>query len=84
MQVHNISNSGENKPLLRSLQAFIAGVGISPVTAWRFEKRGWLKTVNIAGRRYITAEAEAEFASRAAAGEFAKHHKTPKRAEVGV
>lgn len=73
------SNSGEAKsPPIRSLQSFIIGVGISPVTAWRFEKRGWLTTLNIAGRRYITAEAEDEFIRRATAGEFAKEHKTPK------
>ena len=78
----NSSNSGESLSPIRSLQSFIGGIGISPVTAWRFEKRGWIKTVNIAGRRYITADAEAEFVRRAASGEFAKQHKTPKRPEV--
>jgi hypothetical protein len=41
------------------------------VTAWRWRKRGWLKTVNIAGRPYLT--------DKALAGEFAKEHKTPNR-----
>jgi len=50
-----------------------------PLTAWRFRKRGWLQTVNIAGRQYITSEGIAKFKQRAAAGDFAKEHKTPKR-----
>lgn len=77
------SNDREAKtPPIQALQNFIRGIGISAVTAWRFEKRGWIHTVNIAGRRYITAEAAAEFVRRAEAGEFAKQHITPKRAEV--
>ena len=74
------STGGEAKfPPIQSQQSFITGIGISPVTAWRFEKRGWIHTVNIAGRRYITAEAAAEFVRRAEAGEFAKTHKAPGR-----
>ena len=83
MKIIDNSNNGATNPApIQSLKSFISGVGISPVTAWRFEKRGWLQTVNIAGRRYITAEAAAEFVRRAEAGEFAKQHITPKRAEV--
>ena len=52
-------------------------VGLSPVTAWRFRKRGWLKTINIAGRVYLTDEAAQEFTGRAEAGEFAREHKVP-------
>jgi len=55
---------------------------MSDVTAWRHRKKGWLKTVNIAGRVYLTTEAIAEFERRAEAGEFAKFHKTPSRAEA--
>jgi hypothetical protein len=74
------STGGEvNSPPIQSLQSFITGMGISPVTAWRFEKRGWLTTINIAGRRYITAEAIREFVRRSAAGDFAKEHPTPMR-----
>jgi hypothetical protein len=42
-------------------------------------KRGWLKTINICGRQYVTAEAIEEFMRRAESGEFAKEHPTPKR-----
>ena len=49
------------------------------MTAWRWRKRGWLETVNIAGRPYLTDKALAEFLRRAEASEFAKKHKTPNR-----
>lgn len=45
--------------------------GIAPITAWRYRKRGWLRTVNICGRVYVTAEAIHAFMRRAEAGEFA-------------
>ena len=54
------------------------------MTAWRWRKRGWLKTVNIAGRPYLTDKALAEFLRRAEAGEFAKEPKTSKRATDGI
>ena len=73
------ATSQTTPPTIRAFQAFVRGIGISNVTAWRFEKRGWIHTVNIAGRRYITAEAEADFVRRAEAGEFAKKHKAPCR-----
>jgi hypothetical protein len=38
-----------------------------------------LKTINIAGRQYLTQEAVNEFQRRAAAGEFSQPHKTPSR-----
>lgn len=69
----------EATPPIQSLQSFITGMGIKPVTAWRMRKKGWLTTINIAGRQYITAESIAAFTHRAAAGEFAQEHKTPLR-----
>ena len=55
-----------------ALDKWIADVGINPSTAWQWRKRGWLKTVNIAGRHYLTAAQRAEFVRRAESGEFAK------------
>ncbi len=52
---------------------------ISPVTAWRWRKRGWLRTVNLAGRQYIERDEIRRFLERARAGEFAKDAVTPKR-----
>lgn len=63
-------------PML-ALDKFIEETGLSPVTVWRFRKKGWLVCVNIAGRLYITREEIAKFNARAVAGEFAKEHVVP-------
>lgn len=55
-----------------ALDKWTAEVGINPSTAWQWRKKGWLKTINIAGRHYLTAEQRIEFVRRAAAGEFAQ------------
>lgn len=71
-----VSSSLESTRLLDSLppmsmDIFMEMSGLSPATCWRYRKRGWLQTVTIAGRHYITREAIADFNRRAAAGEFA-------------
>ena len=64
-------------PPIQSLSQFCRASGISSITAWRFRRRGWLQTTNIAGRQYVTREAVVEFKRRASAGEFAKVHTVP-------
>jgi hypothetical protein len=58
---------------------WVQGMGKNPATGWRWRQRGWIETLNIAGRVYVHREAIAEFERRASAGEFSKEHKTPKR-----
>jgi hypothetical protein len=53
--------------------------GTSAPTLWRWRQKGWLETVNISGRQYCTQESIMNFKRRAAAGEFAQEHVTPKR-----
>jgi len=65
----------EGRPIL-SLHKFCELAGISDVTAWRWRKSGWLTTVNIAGRPYLTDKAVSEFLHRAEAGEFTKEHRS--------
>ena len=60
-----------------SLSKWLQQVGVTPCTAWRWRKKGWLKTINIAGRQYLTQEAIDEFHHRAVSGDFAQTHKTP-------
>jgi len=60
-----------------ALDVFIAQMGITPATAWRWRKAGELETCNIHGRVYVLPHAVQEFNRRAAAGEFARHHVTP-------
>ena len=54
-----------------SMDCFVQQSGLSPVTLWRFRKKGWLKTCVIAGRHYITREEIARFNARMESGEFA-------------
>lgn|GEM_PF-880134 len=60
-----------------SLRKWVRIKGVSAVTAWRWRKRGWLRTVNICGREYVTPDAAADFERRAAAGEFSSPHPVP-------
>ena len=54
-----------------SLHRFCEITGLSKVSAWRYEKRGWLRTHLIANRRYILAADVAEFNRRLASDELA-------------
>ena len=47
-------------------------IDVSRVTGWEYRKRGWVVTIKIAGRNYITREEIARFHIRAEAGEFVK------------
>jgi hypothetical protein len=67
-----------------ALNRWLEEVGVTPCTAWRWRKRGWLKTINIAGRQYLTQAAIEEFHLRATAGEFARTCKVPSRKEAAT
>jgi len=54
-------------------------IGKTAATIWRWRRLGWLTTLNINGRVYLTRDEIARFEARAASGEFAKPHKTPNR-----
>jgi hypothetical protein len=62
-----------------ALDKFIQQSGLSAVTVWRYRRLGWLNTLNICGRHYLTRAEIARFNTRAAAGEFAKEPARPKR-----
>lgn len=64
---------------LKAWSKWLQSVGIDPVTGWRWRRRGWIMPLNIAGRLYVTDDAVAVFEQRAAAGEFAKELRAPKR-----
>jgi hypothetical protein len=73
-----------NAPVIDSeppiaLDKFIEQSGLSAVTVWRYRRAGWLNTLNICGRHYLTRAEIARFNQRAAAGEFAKTPARPKR-----
>jgi predicted site-specific integrase-resolvase len=75
----NSSSTELTTTAIISLSKWLEQVGVTPCTAWRWRKKGWLKTVNIAGRQYVTRAAIDEFQRRAAAGEFSQVHKVPSR-----
>ena len=62
-----------------SLHSWLAQIGVSRTTAWRWIKKGLLETINIYGRRYVTRAAREKFLARAQSGEFAQEPVTPKR-----
>ena len=57
---------------LRAARPVARERAISDVTLWRWERRGWIKAINICGKKYADLESLAAFDRRAAAGEFAK------------
>jgi hypothetical protein len=57
-------------PSVISFSRWLEQVGVTTCTAWRWRKKGWLKTINIAGRQYLTQAAIDEFHRRARHGEF--------------
>jgi hypothetical protein len=71
-------NSLDAEPMM-SLDKFIEQTGLSPVTVWRYRKKGMLTTVNICGRHYILRAEIARFNERATAGEFAKPPNQPRK-----
>lgn len=67
----------QNIPEIQAVSAWCRQIGRSHVTVWRWRENGWITTINIAGRPYITRETILEFKRRAMAGEFAKQHHAP-------
>jgi predicted site-specific integrase-resolvase len=74
-----VKTDGSARRAIVSLRQWLADTGVTACTAWRWRKKGWLKTINICGRQYLTREAIDEFTRRAAAGDFAQVHKVPAR-----
>ena len=81
-----IESNGKTYPIpgaaVVSLSRWLEQVGVTTFTAWRWRKRGWLKTINIAGRQYLTQDAIDEFHRRASAGEFSQVNKVPTHIEA--
>jgi hypothetical protein len=61
---------------------FLDSLGVTAPTGWRWRKLGWIKTLNIAGRVYVSRDEIDRFQQRAASGEFSKKHVTPTRRKV--
>ena len=57
-------------PGLRRFDVWLRELGRTSTTGYRWRKRGWIKTVNIAGRCYITDTELQDFIRRSEQGEF--------------
>jgi len=66
-------------PKLINFSKWLAEMGVTATTGWRWRKKGILRTINIYGRLYLSDDAIAEFHRRASAGEFAAELKPGKR-----
>lgn len=69
---------------LITLKKWLAGMGVTATTGWRWRQQGMLQVTNIYGRLYLTDEAIATFNNRAVAGEFSRAHKTPAKASAKI
>ena len=67
---------------LLAFDRWLKDIDRTPATGWRWRKQGWIKTINVCGRLYISRDEINRFETRAAAGEFSKTHVTPKRKEA--
>lgn len=79
MTNQNTTQNIEAPPRLTSLNKFLAQMGVTSTTGWRWRKKGILQPTNIYGRLYLTEEAIANFLRRATAGEFAFESKPGKK-----
>jgi hypothetical protein len=64
--------SGNDQIKIMALWKFQAQCGCSRTTVFRWRQRGWLKTLMIANKPYVTGDAIQEFVDRAKGGEFAR------------
>jgi hypothetical protein len=75
--------STPQRPRLRPYSAFLAELGKTSCTGWRYARLGWVTLTNIAGKNYISQEVEDAFLRRAQAGEFARKPTVPHRGRNG-
>lgn len=57
---------------VKSLSTYRRELGRSKTTMWRYRRNGWLKTINVLGKLYITRESIAEFEAMMRSGKLAK------------
>ena len=67
-----------------SLNAWRERVGVTACTVWRWRKKGWLKTVNICGRLYLTQDGINEFYERAQLASFPRPIKPPSAVTIKI
>ena len=71
----NELNSDLNGQELLPFNSFLKSNGRSASCGWRWRQKGWITTINISGRLYVSKAECERFHQRAAAGEFAQKNK---------
>ncbi len=51
---------------------WLAAIGCSRTTGWRWEQKGWIQPVVVNGRKFVTSREIKRFWRRAQAGEFGR------------
>ena len=51
---------------------YVQKLGLSEITGWRMRRRGWIETIEIAGRIYVDEREIAAFEERARKGQYKK------------
>jgi hypothetical protein len=57
---------------ITSASVYRRQLGVSKTTLWRYRRNGWLKTINVLGKLYVTRESIAEFEAMMCSGKLAK------------
>ena len=57
---------------ITSASVYRRQLGVSKTTMWRYRRNGWLKTINVLGKLYVTRESIAEFEAMMCSGKLAK------------
>ena len=60
---------------LVAYDSWLASIGRSLATGWRWRRRGLIQPIEIFGRLYLSRRAIAEFELRASRGEFSKSNR---------
>ena len=77
-----ISAEDSRKPTaLRPIGEWREQMDVSPTTAWRYAKRGWIHPITIAGKVYLSQDDIDRFEERARTGEFARDFNRPRKQE---
>lgn len=67
---------------LLPFRRYLESLEVSAATGWRWRENGWIETVSIANRLYVTRAAIRRFEQRAAAGDFLRRRAVPRNRHV--
>jgi hypothetical protein len=72
VNMKTITEQQDDGPGMIALSVWLARMGRSDTTGWRWARNGWIHPINISGKNYINQDDRVQFEARAARGEFAK------------